>query len=46
VRSLDFISSGSSEDFVQALANEALSHAAVKHEYLQRLSEGDFKNPE
>jgi pyrroloquinoline-quinone synthase len=42
--SLALLHSGTEDEFVQALLGEVLSHPAVNHEYLQRMSEGSLPN--
>jgi pyrroloquinoline quinone (PQQ) biosynthesis protein C len=41
--SLDFVHSGSSEDFINSLCYEAMNHKAVNHPYLKSLAAGEFK---
>ena len=42
--SLAYLHKGSSKEFISALKDEIEVHPAVHHEYLKRLSNGDFRN--
>ncbi len=42
--SINSVNNGSAEEFISILTKEVKAHPAVNHEYLKRLSNGDFKD--
>ena len=45
-QSLDYLHSGSAEQFIDALVEEVFQHKALHHPYLQRLAQGRLPNVE